>query len=80
MYHLATDPGETQDISSENPLMFQIMLSAYQAYAEAVGGQQMHEGYSPVKEVGPKHFWQHEGTHQPTRAVVGSSDIDGDGT
>lgn len=54
MYNLVTDPGETQDISSENLLMFQTMLSAYQAYAEEVGVQQMYEGYSPVKEVNKK--------------------------
>ena len=54
MYNLLLDPGETHDISNEAPLMFQVMLSAYQAYAEQVGVQEMHEGYSPEKEVGKK--------------------------
>ncbi len=54
MYNLVLDPGETRDISSENPLMFQVMLSAYQQYAEEVGVQEMPKGYSPVKEVGKK--------------------------
>jgi arylsulfatase A-like enzyme len=54
MYNLALDPGETRDISAEQPLQFQVMLSAYQAYAEEVGVQEMPAGYAPVKEVNKK--------------------------
>lgn len=56
MYNLVLDPGETQDISGDNPLMFQKMLSAYEAYAVEVGVLQMYEGYYPVKEVNKKSF------------------------
>ncbi len=54
LYHIASDPGETNDIASKHPVLFQKMLSAYQDYAEAVGVIQMPEGYSAVGEVGKK--------------------------
>lgn len=54
LYHLPSDPGETNDISSDHPILFQKMLSGYQDYASAVGVIQMPEGYSAVGEVGKK--------------------------
>lgn len=54
LYHLPTDPGETDDIASEHPILFQRMLSEYQDYAERVGVIQMPEGYSAEREVKKK--------------------------
>lgn len=54
LYHIGSDPGETNDIASEHPILFQKMLSAYQEYAAAVGVIPMPEGYSAVGEGGKK--------------------------
>jgi len=54
LYHLSSDPGETNDIASENPQLFQKMLSAYQDYATMVGVIQMPEGYSAEGMVAKK--------------------------
>lgn len=54
LYHLISDPGETNDLAAAQPALFQKMLSAYQAYAKTVGVIQMPEGYSAVGVVGEK--------------------------
>ena len=54
LYHLLSDPGETKDLASENPIIFQKMLAAYQDYAARVGVIQMPEGYFAAGEVGKK--------------------------
>ncbi len=54
LYHLPSDPGETDDIAAEHPVLFQKMLSEFQYYATTVGVIQMPEGYSAQKEVGKK--------------------------
>ncbi len=54
LYHLPSDPGETNDIAAEHPVLFQKMLSAYQHYAKKVGVIQMPEGYSAEGEDGKK--------------------------
>lgn len=54
MYNLKIDPTETKDLSAEYPLMFQTMLSEYEAYAKEVGVVNMPKGYSAEKEVGSK--------------------------
>jgi arylsulfatase/uncharacterized sulfatase len=37
LYDLSVDPGETTDLSTENPELFESMLAEYRAYAEEVG-------------------------------------------
>ncbi len=37
LYDMSTDPGETTDLSAENPELFQSMLTEYRSYAEEVG-------------------------------------------
>ena len=37
LYNLASDPGETTDLSGKNPELFKELLTEYQAYSEAVG-------------------------------------------
>ena len=54
MHHLPTDPGETTDLASLQPVLFQEMLSKYQEYATAVGVIEMPEGYSAEREVTKK--------------------------
>ena len=54
MYNLKIDPGETSNIVTQNPLLFQIMLSKYELFAKDVGVQPMPEGYNAQKEVGMK--------------------------
>ena len=54
LHHLESDPGETQDLASQEPKRFQEMLSAYEAYAKAVGVIKMPEGYFAEREVTKK--------------------------
>ena len=54
MYNLKIDPGETTNIATQNPLLYQIMLSKYELFAKDVGVQPMPEGYNAQKEVGMK--------------------------
>ncbi len=54
MYNLKVDPCETKDISVENPLMFQTLLSKYEIFAKDVGVVSMPKSYSAQKEVGKK--------------------------
>lgn len=37
LYNLASDPGETTDLSGRNPELFQELLAEYKAYSEKVG-------------------------------------------
>ena len=54
LYHLPSDPGETNDLADKEPILFQKMLSEYQAYAKRVGVIQMPKGYYAQREVGKK--------------------------
>ena len=37
LYDLSVDPGETTDLSAENPELFEVMLAEYRSYSETVG-------------------------------------------
>ena len=54
MYNLKIDPSETTNIATQNPLLFQIMLSKYELFAKDVGVQQMPKRYNAQKEVAMK--------------------------
>ena len=54
MYNLKIDPAETTNITSQNPILFQTLLSKYELFAKNVGVQPMPEGYNAQKEVGRK--------------------------
>ena len=56
MYNLKIDPAETTNITSQNPMLFQTLLSKYELFAKNVGVQPMPEGYNAQKEVGRKSF------------------------
>lgn len=51
LYHLESDPGEVNDLSAQEPELFQKMLSEYAEYEKKVGVIRMPEGYSAEGEV-----------------------------
>src|SRR5690606_3840670 len=51
LYNIATDPGETHDLSEERPDLFAEMRAEYDAYAERVGVLEMPEGYAQMKQL-----------------------------
>jgi arylsulfatase/uncharacterized sulfatase len=51
LFNLASDPGETTDLSASEPAMMQRMLAEYAAYAERVGVLAMPEGYDSSAQV-----------------------------
>ena len=51
MYDLATDPGETTDLASVRPALFQDMLNEYLSYADEVGVVAVGTNYNPFKQV-----------------------------
>jgi arylsulfatase/uncharacterized sulfatase len=54
LFNLEHDPGETMDIASQQPALFQKMLHGYEQYANSVGVIKMPDGYSAEREVGRK--------------------------
>jgi arylsulfatase/uncharacterized sulfatase len=54
LFNLEHDPGETMDIASQQPALFQKMLNEYERYAKSVGVIRMPDGYSAQGEVGHK--------------------------
>ncbi len=51
LYDLSTDPGETKDVSSANPKLFESMLAEYRAYSEKVGVIELGPEDSAFKEL-----------------------------
>ncbi len=51
LYNLATDPGETQDLSKAMPEVFVALQAQYAQYAKDHGVLPMPEGYSPQRQV-----------------------------
>ncbi len=51
LYDIRKDPGETNDLRSSLPEVFQIMQREYDQYAKANGVLPMPEGYDPIKQV-----------------------------
>ncbi len=52
LYDMATDPGETNDRSRDQPDVFRSMQADYAAYERRVGVQPLPEGYNSQKQVG----------------------------
>jgi hypothetical protein len=52
LYNMATDQGETQDLSAQLPKEKAEMIADYKAYAARVGAADVPAGYNPHKEVG----------------------------
>ena len=51
LFDIVRDPGETRDLSTEMPDLFQAMQADYQAYARSHGVLPMPPGYDPVRQV-----------------------------
>lgn len=64
IYNMATDPGETHDLSREQPQLFASMQADYAAYARANGVAEMPTGYDPQHQTARnalmaqfQHYW-----------------------
>ncbi len=51
MFHLAEDPGETEDLAADQPARFAEMLADYEAYAARVGVLETPAFYSPSRQL-----------------------------
>jgi arylsulfatase/uncharacterized sulfatase len=51
LYNLRRDPGETRDLSAEDPDLLADMLRAYEAYARDAGVQDLPEGYRVERQI-----------------------------
>ncbi|MEM1132761.1 MAG: arylsulfatase [Pseudomonadota bacterium] len=51
LYNLATDPGETTDLSEKEPGILQDMLAEYDGYTKRMGVLEMPQGYDSVKQL-----------------------------
>lgn len=51
LYDIEADPGETQDLSAANPLLFAELRALYDEYAEREGILDMPEGYMQLREM-----------------------------
>ncbi len=47
LYNITTDPGETRDLTHDEPQLFASMMADYRAYARANGVVDMPSGYDP---------------------------------
>ena len=52
LYDIATDPGETRDLSRSDPAKFKEMMAEYRAYAKRNGVLEMPEGYDSTVQIG----------------------------
>jgi arylsulfatase A-like enzyme len=71
MYDLATDPGETTDLASARPELFQDMLNEYLSYADEVGVVPVSADYNPFKQVGKNVVRKKAREHWPGLLVAG---------
>lgn len=51
LYDIATDPGETRDLSKSDPAKFREMMAEYRAYARRNGVLEMPEGYDSNAQI-----------------------------
>lgn len=51
LYDLATDPGETNNLAEQHPILFQEMINEYQNYADDVGVFELAAGESARKQL-----------------------------
>jgi len=70
LFNIETDPGEVNDLATQEPDLFQKMLAAYSDYEKTVGVIQMPEGYSAEGEVSKRATKQITKNLLPTILVV----------
>ncbi|ORE88414.1 sulfatase [Oceanococcus atlanticus] len=51
LFNIATDPGETRDLSADQPERFRLMREHYDAWAEDVGALEVPEGYDARRQL-----------------------------
>ena len=51
LYHLTEDPGETRDLSTQDPQRFKSMLADYESYAKTMGVLKLPDDFNPQKQV-----------------------------
>ena len=51
LYHLTEDPGETRDLSAEDPERFKAMLADYDTFARDMGVLKLPDDFDPHKQV-----------------------------
>jgi len=51
LYDIALDPGETHDLTSEQPDLFAELMTDYKAYAARVGVLELPPGYDPLNQM-----------------------------
>ena len=71
LFNLAGDPGETKDLSAEQPQRLQNMLAHYGAYAAEVGVLDMPQGYDSTKQIGKNAVKRMRARHGKFILVVG---------
>lgn len=52
LYDIASDPGESRDLSQSDPAKFKEMMAEYRAYAKRNGVLEMPEGYDSTEQIG----------------------------
>lgn len=64
LFDIASDPGETRDLSKASPAKFRELMADYRAYARRNGVLEMPEGYDSTKQIGLNtlkkmagHYW-----------------------
>jgi arylsulfatase A-like enzyme len=62
LHDIATDPGETRDLSGEQPALFAELRAEYDAYAARVGVLEMPEGYAQMKQLSLNWMEKHRTT------------------
>lgn len=71
MYDLSTDAGETTDLASAYPALFQEMLNEYLNYVSEVGVVAVDVDYNPFKQVGKNAIRKKAGEYWPGLLLVG---------
>lgn len=64
LFDIASDPGETRDLSKTDPAKFRELMADYRAYAERNGVLEMPDGYDSTQQIGINtlkkmagHYW-----------------------
>ena len=68
---MAEDPGETKDLSAEQPQRLQNMLAHYGDYAAEMGVLDMPQGYDSTKQIGKNAVKRMRARHGKFILVVG---------
>ena len=66
LFDIASDPGETRDLSRDMPDRFAAMQADYRAYAKANGVLDMPPGYTADKQINA-YAWEHQGKKRAIR-------------